>query len=72
MEPENKENQGPTPAALHSRKRRGKAAVEPDFLPCKKAKLEQLCVHPVLMDYMQCAGDLGAAPLPVHRAIAAC
>uniref|UniRef100_A0A8C2XJB0 Immediate early response 2 n=1 Tax=Cyclopterus lumpus TaxID=8103 RepID=A0A8C2XJB0_CYCLU len=38
---ENKENMCPTGPAQHSRKRRGKAAMEPDFLPCKKAKLEQ-------------------------------
>ncbi|XP_035037624.1 immediate early response gene 2 protein [Hippoglossus stenolepis] len=78
---EDKENRCPsvTVPAQPSRKRRGKAAVEPDFLPCKKAKLEQascpqqLLMSPVLMDYVNCSG-LGAhpAPMTIHRAIAAC
>ncbi|XP_028455378.1 immediate early response gene 2 protein [Perca flavescens] len=69
---ENKENLCPT---QHSRKRRGKAAVEPDFLPCKKAKLEQqLIVNSVLLDYVNCSSELGAhpTPMPLQRAIAAC
>ncbi|XP_078126342.1 immediate early response gene 2 protein [Sander vitreus] len=69
---ENKENMCPT---QHSRKRRGKAAVEPDFLPCKKAKLEQqLIVNSVLLDYVNCSSELGAhpTPMPLQRAIAAC
>lgn len=37
---ENKENLSSTRPDRHSRKRRGKAAVEPDFLPCKRAKME--------------------------------
>lgn len=73
----NKENVCPTGP---SRKRRGKAAAEPDFLPCKKAKLEQgnchqqLAVTSVLIDYVNCGSELGAPPTPVplHRAIAAC
>ncbi|KAM9346115.1 immediate early response gene 2 protein [Symphorus nematophorus] len=77
---ENKENVCPSGPAQHSRKRRGKLAVEPDFLPCKKAKLEQglspqqLVVNPVLMDYVNCSSELGAppAPMPLHTAIAAC
>lgn len=77
---DNKENQSPSGPTQHSRKRRGKAAVEPDFLPCKKAKLEQrncpqqLCVNSVLVDYANCSSGLGAspAPVPLHRAIAAC
>ncbi|XP_044036437.1 immediate early response gene 2 protein [Siniperca chuatsi] len=77
---ENKENLCPTGPAQHSRKRRGKAAVEPDFLPCKKAKLEQgncpqqLIVNSVLMDYVNCSSELGSPPTPVplQRAIAAC
>ncbi|XP_045931790.1 immediate early response gene 2 protein [Micropterus dolomieu] len=76
----NKENLCPTGPAQHSRKRRGKAAVEPDFLPCKKAKLEQvtcpqqLIVSSVLMDYVICSSELGAppSPIPLQRAIAAC
>ncbi|KAM6913281.1 immediate early response gene 2 protein [Lycodopsis pacificus] len=77
---ENKENLCPTGPAQHSRKRRGKAAMEPDFLPCKKAKLEQaacpqqLSVSSVLLDYVNCSSNLGAAPspIPLQRAIAAC
>jgi len=73
----NKENLCPTGP---SRKRRGKAAAEPDFLPCKKAKLEQgnchqqLAVTTVLIDYVNCGSELGAPPTPVplHRVIAAC
>lgn len=74
---EDKENLCPTGS---SRKRRGKAAAEPDFLPCKKAKLEQgnchqqLAVTSVLIDYVNCGGELGAppSPVPLQRAIAAC
>lgn len=61
-----------------SRKRRGKIAAVPDFLPLKKAKLDcpqtQLVV---LVDYVTC-GDLGTtginapSPIPVPMAIAAC
>lgn len=77
---ENKENLCPNSRAQHSRKRRGKAAVEPDFLPCKKAKLEQencaqqLIVSSVLMDYVNCGSELGTppTPMPLQRAIAAC
>lgn len=77
---ENKENMCPTGPAQHSRKRRGKAAVDPDFLPCKKAKLEQaapqqqLIVNSVLLDYVNCSSELGAPqpPMPLHRVIAAC
>ncbi|XP_070704229.1 immediate early response gene 2 protein [Pempheris klunzingeri] len=74
---ENKENLCPPVPAQHSRKRRGKVAVDPDFLPCKKAKLEQASclqkhiVNPVLMDYVNCSSGLGAS-MPLHRAIAAC
>lgn len=67
----------PTSPQQPSRKRRGTAAAEPDFLPCKKAKLEQanlaqqLAVN--LMDYVNC-GELVAPPTPLHlqRAIAVC
>ncbi|XP_061088329.1 immediate early response 2b [Conger conger] len=37
---EDKENRNPASADRHSRKRRGKAAAEPDFLPSKKARME--------------------------------
>lgn len=78
---QNKENQCPNGSAQQSRKRRGREAAEPDFLPCKKAKLEQgnclhqLTVTPVLMDYMKCSSELAAHPSPtmtLHRAVAAC
>lgn len=77
---ENKENVCPTGPAQHSRKRRGATAAEPDFLPCKKAKLEQgncpqqLIVHAVLMDYVTCSSEMGAppAPMPLQRAVAVC
>ncbi|XP_036408954.1 immediate early response gene 2 protein-like [Megalops cyprinoides] len=36
----NKENCNPLGHDRHSRKRRGKAAAEPDFLPSKRAKME--------------------------------
>lgn len=75
---ENKENRCPN--SQHSRKRRGKAAAAPDFLPCKKAKLEQencaqqVTVSPVLMDFVNCGSELGAppSPVPLPRAVAAC
>ncbi|KAJ8363176.1 hypothetical protein SKAU_G00120070 [Synaphobranchus kaupii] len=35
-----KENRCPVSTDRHSRKRRGKAAAEPDFLPSKKARME--------------------------------
>ncbi|XP_068193054.1 immediate early response gene 2 protein [Antennarius striatus] len=76
----NKENLNPTGQGQQSRKRRAKAAAEPDFLPRKKAKLEQrvcpqqLIVSPALMDYVNCGSGLAAhpAPMPLQRVIAAC
>ncbi|XP_054464079.1 immediate early response gene 2 protein [Anoplopoma fimbria] len=68
---EDKENRCPSSPAPHSRKRRGKAATEPDFLPCKKARLEQT----LLLGYGSCSSGLGALPspiMPLHRAVAAC
>ncbi|KAF7657163.1 hypothetical protein LDENG_00030980 [Lucifuga dentata] len=75
---EDKENLSPVIPARHSRKRRGKVAVEPDFLPCKKAKLEQLkgpqqlALNSVFL--VNCSSELAAQsnPVPVHRAVAAC
>lgn len=81
---ENKENRCPN--SQHSRKRRGKAAAAPDFLPCKKAKLEQqqqencaqqqqqVIVSSVLMDYVNCGTELATppSPVPLPRAVAAC
>ncbi|CAG5897657.1 unnamed protein product [Menidia menidia] len=77
---ENKENVCSAVPAPHTRKRRGKAAAEPDFLPCKKAKLEhgnspqQLLVNSVLVDYVTCSSKLGppSTPIPLQTAIAAC
>ncbi|KAF3700306.1 Immediate early response gene 2 protein [Channa argus] len=77
---ENQQTLCVTHLAHYSRKRRGKAAAEPDFLPCKKAKLEQgisshqLLVNSVLMDYVSCSSEVGAppAPVPLQRAAAAC
>lgn len=79
----NKENRCPN--SQHSRKRRGKVAAAPDFLPCKKAKLEQqqetcaqqqqqVIVSPVLMDYVNCGTELATPPnpVPLPRAVAAC
>ncbi|XP_071758645.1 immediate early response gene 2 protein [Centroberyx gerrardi] len=76
---EDKENRCPSGLERHARKRRGKVAAEPDFLPCKKAKLEQgkglqqLGLTSVLTDYVNCGSELGAhpSPVPIPRAIAA-
>uniref|UniRef100_A0A3Q3NFH5 Immediate early response 2a n=1 Tax=Mastacembelus armatus TaxID=205130 RepID=A0A3Q3NFH5_9TELE len=68
-----KENVCPTAPTQHSRKRRGKTAAAPDFLPCKKAKLEQgsgpqqLIVNSVLMDYVNCSSELGRLTSAVRR-----
>ncbi|KAA0705627.1 Immediate early response gene 2 protein [Triplophysa tibetana] len=43
-----KENCNPTRQDRHSRKRRSKTATEPDFLPCKKAKLNSGEVRGIL------------------------
>lgn len=43
-----KENCSPAGTDRHSRKRRSKAATDPDFLPCKKAKLEFAEVRGIL------------------------
>ncbi|KAM6905003.1 immediate early response gene 2 protein [Xenentodon cancila] len=77
---EDKEETCPGGPTHNTRKRRGKAAAEPDFLPCKKAKLEhghyseQLLVSSVLVDYVKCSSKLGPSspPLHLHTAIAAC
>ncbi|KAM9843338.1 immediate early response gene 2 protein [Aulostomus maculatus] len=64
----------PANPAQNSRKRRGKAAAEPDFLPCKKAKLESgnFPQQLALVDYVSCGSELVATPIPLQRAIAAC
>lgn len=76
---DNNNNDNSSSPAQPSRKRRGKAAAEPDFLPCKKAKLEgnlsvQLAVTSALMDYVNCGGDLvvSPSPIPLQRAVAVC
>lgn len=73
---ENKENMFPVVQQQHSRKRRGKAAVEPDFLPCKKAKLEQgISAQPlVVSSVLNCSSELVApqTQLPLHRVIVVC
>ncbi|XP_041829236.1 immediate early response gene 2 protein [Melanotaenia boesemani] len=76
---ENKENLRVCGPTQNTRKRRGKASAEPDFLPCKKAKLEhgsspqQLHVNSVL-DYVKCSSNLGPpqTPIPLQTVIAAC
>lgn len=77
---DNKENTCPLGSAQqHTRKRRGLETAAPDFLPCKKAKLEynncsqQLLVSSVL-DYVSCSSELGtsSAPIPLQTVIAAC
>ncbi|KAI4877774.1 hypothetical protein NFI96_009910 [Prochilodus magdalenae] len=44
------ENRSPVRGDRHSRKRRGKKATEPDFLPCKKAKMDSGEVLRILQD----------------------
>lgn len=68
---DNKENRCPFGSAQqHTRKRRGHATAAPDFLPCKKAKLEynncsqQLLAGSVL-DYVSCSSELGTSPAPI-------
>ncbi|KAM4716958.1 immediate early response gene 2 protein [Anableps anableps] len=76
---QNQENTCLSGPPHHTRKRRGKATAEPDFLPCKKAKLEygtpqQLIVSSVLVDYANCSSELGPSPspIPLQTVIAAC
>ncbi|XP_076838429.1 immediate early response gene 2 protein [Brachyhypopomus gauderio] len=73
-----KENRDPRKLDRHSRKRRGNAAAEPDFLPCKKAKMDSGEVKRVLhgttrSNCVNCGRDtdtLSAAHLP--RTVVAC
>ncbi|XP_047215478.1 immediate early response gene 2 protein-like [Girardinichthys multiradiatus] len=76
---QNQENTCLSGPPHHTRKRRGKVTAEPDFLPCKKAKLEygtaqQLIVTSVLVDYANCSSELGPSPnpIPLQTVIAAC
>uniref|UniRef100_A0AAZ3QW71 Immediate early response 2 n=1 Tax=Oncorhynchus tshawytscha TaxID=74940 RepID=A0AAZ3QW71_ONCTS len=70
---EDKENRGPSRPDRNARKRRGKAAAEPDFLPCKKAKMEQ-GRNTVIRSSVNCyrvGGDSLVSSVPMLRAIAA-
>ncbi|CDQ87749.1 unnamed protein product [Oncorhynchus mykiss] len=69
---EDKEYRGPSRPDRNARKRRGKAAAEPDFLPCKKAKMEQgrNTVIPSSVNCYRVGGDSLATPVPMLRAIA--
>uniref|UniRef100_A0A4W5PV74 Immediate early response 2a n=1 Tax=Hucho hucho TaxID=62062 RepID=A0A4W5PV74_9TELE len=69
---EDKENRGPSRPDRNSRKRLGKAAAEPDFLPCKKAKMEQ-GRNTIIRSSVNCylvGGDSLASSVPMLRAIA--
>lgn len=77
---EDKENHSPVEPNRYSRKRRGKTAVEPDFLPLKKARMEseeeRQCIQGAAL--RTCNGnscrpmDTGLTTLPVSQAIGAC
>ncbi|KAM9779629.1 immediate early response gene 2 protein-like [Neosynchiropus ocellatus] len=68
---DDKENACPSAATSPSRKRRGRKAAVPDFLPCKKAKLDQY--GSALTDFVNYS-DLVVprSPLVVHRTVAVC
>ncbi|XP_053708231.1 immediate early response gene 2 protein-like [Synchiropus splendidus] len=69
---DDKENACPSAPTSPSRKRRGRKAAVPDFLPCKKAKLEQQ-LSSALTDFGSYS-DLAVpqSPLLVHRTVAVC
>ncbi|CAB1342254.1 unnamed protein product [Coregonus sp. 'balchen'] len=70
---EDKENRGPSRPDRNTRKRRGKAAAEPDLLPCKKAKMEQ-GRNTFILSSVNCygvGGDSLASSVPMLRAISA-
>ncbi|XP_051995371.1 immediate early response gene 2 protein-like [Xyrauchen texanus] len=54
-----KENCSPTGLDRHSRKRRSKTATEPDFLPCKKAKLEYVELRVILQTSQNSSANCG-------------
>ncbi|KAK2916417.1 hypothetical protein QQF64_024927 [Cirrhinus molitorella] len=56
-----KENCNPAKMDRHSRKRRSKAATDPDFLPCKKAKLEFSEVRGILQASQNNSSNCGRA-----------
>ncbi|XP_051744485.1 immediate early response gene 2 protein [Ctenopharyngodon idella] len=63
-----KENCNPTRLDRHSRKRRSKTATDPDFLPCKKAKLEFVEARGILQNNSANCGraldSLSLVPMP--------
>ncbi|XP_067285055.1 immediate early response gene 2 protein [Pseudorasbora parva] len=63
-----KENCNPNRQDRHSRKRRSKTATDPDFLPCKKAKLEFVEARGILQNNSTNCGraldSLSLVPLP--------
>ncbi|ROI15100.1 Immediate early response gene 2 protein [Anabarilius grahami] len=63
-----KENCNPTRLDRHSRKRRSKTATDPDFLPCKKAKLEFVEARGILQSNAANCGraldSLSLVPMP--------
>ena len=70
-----KENRSPVSPDRHSRKRRGKASVTPDFLPSKRARLElgeeRLAVA-LRSGRVNCCNAMGSlANLTMNRVIAA-
>lgn len=72
-----KENCHTTGLDTHSRKRRSKLCSEPEFLPCKKAKLDIGEVRRVLQDTAartnsgQCAREIQTSAL-IPRTVATC
>lgn len=71
-----KENCNPAGTDRHSRKRRSKGATDPDFLPCKKAKLEFAEVRGALQatqSNSNCGRALDSRTLvPMPRTIVTC
>lgn len=63
-----KENCNPNRMDRHSRKRRSKTATDPDFLPCKKAKLEFVEARGILQNNSANCGraldSLSLVPMP--------
>lgn len=70
-----KENRSPVSPDRHSRKRRGKASVTPDFLPSKRARLElgeERHVVALRSGRVNCCVAMDSRPnLTMNRAIAA-
>ncbi|XP_072549688.1 immediate early response gene 2 protein [Salminus brasiliensis] len=70
------ENRSPARADRHSRKRRGKTATEPDFLPCKRAKMDSGAVLRILQDATlrsNCGREADALPSAhMPRTVATC